>query len=61
MVATAYLEGLHPTSNLQREQQDAAEPGFATVWKMLHENLTFRKEELNKGVVRRVLGRKLKF
>lgn len=49
-------------SNLQRACQDAAEhPGFATVWNMLHGKPTFRKEELNKGVVRPFLGRQFKF
>lgn len=31
MVRTVYSEELHPTSNLQREYQDAAEPGFASL------------------------------
>lgn len=61
MVQTVYPEGLHPTSNLQREYQDAAEPGFEAVWKTFHEKPTFRKEELNKAVIRPTLGRQLKF
>lgn len=48
-------------SNLHREHQDAAEPGSATVWKTFQEKPTFRKEDLNKGVIRPILGRQLKF